>query len=411
MANKSQVQCTATPVNRGTDPNLTVWNKSSAPLMLAKPDPGQTNFRDVTTGWRWPPVRARASSGSTQVEWRVAVGATVTLAGQPRGVAAVYRGRSFGVFAPEPVELISGTDEVITPRPSMWECPDVFELTPNVAVLKYSADPHDYYSIGRWSSTGSFAGGTPARRLDQGSVYYASKSQTDSQGRRIIWAWVREEPSWGGCQRATQRCSLQSLPRVVTAEVSAWTGVRSLRFAPLPELSSLRIPGSNGGGSNLRLRAGEYTELLPPSAAALHAEVLVALNRSTAAVCPNGALELVVFRSAGEEMVVRIAMANLTADAAVVEVGRSASGPQASRLTPAVLHGATWLDPIEAEPELKLHVFADATVVETFLNGGRLAMTARAYPAAPAAGVGLRAVGCDLAVRSALAFTLAPIWQ
>ena len=151
--------------------------------------------------------------------------------------------------------------------------------------------------------------------------------------------------------------------------------------------------------------------MLPPSAAALHAEVLVALNRSTAAVCPNGALELVVFRSAGEEMVVRIAMANLTADAAVVEVGRSASGPQASRLTPAVLHGATWLDPIEAEPELKLHVFADATVVETFLNGGRLAMTARAYPAAPAAGVGLRAVGCDLAVRSALAFTLAPIWQ
>ena len=120
-AQGAQVQCMARPKDR-RDPDLAAWVRSG-PLPLKPPQAGQHNFRDDTTGWR--------TKVDGKDEWRVAVGASVNISGETRGVAAVYRSQDFATFDPEPVALVHGVDTSLPPipaegqplRPTMWECP------------------------------------------------------------------------------------------------------------------------------------------------------------------------------------------------------------------------------------------------------------------------------------------------
>ena len=472
----AQNQCTATPANR-SDPDLVVWKKGAAPLPLTKPQSNQSNFRDDTAAWRYTDAR----TGRT--EWRMAVGASMVVDGVVRGVAAVYSSNGSSNFAElsgPPIQIIHGVDSKgIQPLPTMWECPNLFELKVGVngdaartnmaeepvVVLKISAHPHDYYSLGTYSNRtsataaasyegaaaagiangdgdddgGHFVNGTDAVRIDQGSALYAATTFLDAtNGRRVMWAWIREE---GKCDSTAQACSLQSLPRLVAAEVQESTGKMWLRFPPLPALAALRIASTAVRKKGLELPGdGNFVPLLSSGGTgddadadddANHVEIMLTLSRSELAKCKSNAhgapasrgghgLEIVGFKNGatGEETVVRLLAASLTADAVAVEINRTAGTGTAAPGWPApeqLVRGSTWLNAEAAEPDLSVQVFFDGTVVEVFVMGGRMTMTARSYPApppspVPAYAVGLRAAGCPITVASVEAHSLASIW-
>jgi hypothetical protein len=406
----------------------------------------------------------------------MAVGASMVIDGVVRGVAAVYSSNGSSNFAElsgPPIQIIHGVDsKSIQPLPTMWECPNLFELKvgdaahTNVAeepvvVLKISAHPYDYYSLGtnsnRPSSTASYDGaaaagiasgdgddddghfvnGTDAVRIDQGSALYAATTFLDAtNGRRVMWAWIREEVK---CNSTAQACSLQSLPRLVAAEVQESTGRMWLRFPPLPELAALRIASTAVRKKGLALPGdGSFVPLLSSAGMgddddddANHVEIMLTVSRSELAKCKSNVhggpgsrdghgLEIVGFKNGamGEETVVRMLAASLTADAVAVEINRTAGTGTPAPGWPApeqVVRGSTWLNAEAAEPTLSVQVFFDGTVVEVFVMGGRMSMTARSYPApspspVPLYAVGLRAAGCPITVASVEAHSLASIW-
>jgi beta-fructofuranosidase len=423
-----QVQCIARPLDRDRDPDLVHWNRTG-PLGMRRPQAGEKNFRDDTTAWQ----TTRSTDGL--VEWRVGVGASMNISGQQRGVAAVYRSAdNLTTFDPKPVLVLHGVDADLVPLPSMWECPDIFRVNASGAVdllwaLKFSAAPHDYYALGDMVTGFANARASRTARIDHGSSFYASKSFVDGAGRRILWAWVKEERA---CPRSGY-CSLQSLPRVVTTETfvqgATHGGMHSwpvLRFAPLPELAMLRDVAGGVNKTGVQLKAGQLLTLPVKSP---HMELVVTVQRDQLARCTanrenpagtDGSLELIVLRSEdGEEQtIVRLSQyINETAPpmkpaTVVVAIDRSLSGPTASNKTMPLLSTPCWLADEAVEPMLKIQIFVDATIVEVFVNGGRVAMTSRVYPSANTSGqIGLRSRGgCAQLLASVEAYTLRTIW-
>ena len=122
------------------------------------------------------------------------------------------------------------------------------------------------------------------------------------------------------------------------------------------------------------------------------------------------ALELSVLGDDGgvQQTVVRLPIANLTMRALGVEIDRSAADGR-SNVPP--LRGTCWLGDRSSEPTVSIRVFVDATIVEVFVNGGRLAMTTRVYPRDSTGRLAVRAVGCcPLALASVEAYELGGIW-
>lgn len=93
---------------------------------------------------------------------------------------------------------------------------------------------------------------------------------------------------------------------------------------------------------------------------------------------------------------------------------KSQSRPQqrsAGGQTPAQppLSALCWLSPdVNTEPLLTLQVFADATIVEVFANGGRVAMATRVYPHNTDGTLALLVEGCDLTLERAEAYAMGP---
>lgn len=422
----AQVQCMARPKDRN-DPDLAEWVRTG-PLALQPPQAGQRNFRDDTTAW--------SASLDGKQEWRVGVGASMNISGVTRGVVGVYRSPDFVNFDPEPVQIIHGVDSRLPsirgtpPLPQMWECPDLFPVhadgIPEIWVLKFSADPgmRDYYVLGQMLT--SFVNATQPALIDHGSSYYASKSFVDKLGRRILWAWVKEETS---CPRS-QHCSLQSLPRVVGVETLRVGphDTQHLRFSPLPELAKLRntASGQSVDLSSVRL-AQDKLMLLPLQS--LNMEVKVTILREQLARCSGEAsLSLLVLRSKNGVEHTSIRLSNLEPGnntlhghpgsvTATVDRSKSAArepfGSDGTTVAPPPappLTASCWLSPdSQTEPELTLHVFVDSTIVESFVNSGRVAMTTRVYPHNNDGTAALLAHGCDITVHVE-AYTLRSIW-
>lgn len=112
-------------------------------------------------------------------------------------------------------------------------CPDFFPLGDRHMLLFISHNRGCQYYIGHYSDD-RFCPETHGRMTWVDNAFFAPESLLDGQGRRIMWAWVRD-----GREEETKQASgwsgTMSLPRVL------WLGEdRTLRMAPPDEMTMLR---------------------------------------------------------------------------------------------------------------------------------------------------------------------------
>lgn len=334
-----QVQCLAT-----SHDGLRTWQKHPQPVIAAPPTDlnilgaarGAPEFRDPFV-WR---------EGD---RWRMVLGSGIKDEG---GAVLLYEStdllewRYLGV-------LHSGR---FAATGAVWECPNFFELDGR-HVLLVSEQPEFKYT---YAQTGRLEGHRfvpeATSKLDFGPYFYAALSLLDTQGRRLVWGWLKEGRS-EAAQRRAGWSGVMSLPRQLSLSEGALT------LSPIPELEALR--GEPQGWSDLTLKAQERT---PPVRMAGNTFEL----RLTAELEADTAFELVVLASpSGDERTV------LRYDAA------------AQTYTVDALHASR--DP-EVQPEktsvthtlvgncLTLRVFVDRSVVETFVDE-RTCVASRVYPA------------------------------
>ena len=114
----------------------------------------------------------------------------------------------------------------------MWECPEFFPLD-GKHVLLYSAMSRVQWQVGTLDEKAMLFHPETHGTFDAGP-FYASKSQLDKDGNRILWGWIEETrpeaefsaSGWAGCM---------SLPRVLSVGPD-----NRLRARFLPALEKLR---------------------------------------------------------------------------------------------------------------------------------------------------------------------------
>jgi beta-fructofuranosidase len=204
-----------------TDPDLRVWDKLAAPVLMPPQDPKITGFRDP---FLW-------SSGDA---WCMGVGSGQRGDG---GRVLLYRSedlRKWAYLHP----LASGkknNKQTKDPVDSgeMWECPDFFALGDKY-VLLYSTERKVYWETGELDPK-ELVFHSQKRGLQDNGAFYAPKSQLDEKGRRILWGWITETrpemqyrpAGWAGCM---------SLPRELTLDSQG-----NLQMKVIPEVEELRV--------------------------------------------------------------------------------------------------------------------------------------------------------------------------
>jgi beta-fructofuranosidase len=238
---QSQTQNLAFPAN-ASDPLLLKWVKSAHnPIATAPPGYNSSFFRDPTTSWQGP-----------DREWRILVGANLGTGGNI-GTALVYKSKDFQTWSFEhPLHEVPGT--------GMWECPDFYPVALSGSklgldtsvlgasqkhVLKISSNNlrHDYYSVGTYYFNNQTyepdikqLDTAIGLRYDYGN-YYASKSFFDQhKRRRILFGWVEEsDPTQEDIAKGWS--SIQAIPRQIWLDSVTPTALLQL---PIEEVKNLR---------------------------------------------------------------------------------------------------------------------------------------------------------------------------
>jgi len=263
-------------------------------------------------------------------------------------------------------------------------CPDFFPLGDRHMLLFISHNHGCQYYIGRYENDRFFPD-THGRMSWEDYHFFAPESILDDQGRRIMWAWIRdgreektiEQSAWSGTL---------SLPRVL------WLGDdRTLRLAPPVELEQLRYhPGivdciAVESDNEVTLDGMEGKDL----------ELFIEMESGEASaygvqVCssPGGEERTLVFYDAvAKKLCIDTRNSSLGEGAKSVEGG-----------------------PFElAQGEmLKLRVFIDQSVVEVFAND-RQAVMRRIYPTREdSVGVAVFSRGGAATMRRARSWKMAP---
>jgi beta-fructofuranosidase len=208
--NFRETQCLAT----STDSQLRMWEKIVIPVLQPPQDPLLTGFRDPFF-WK---------EGDF---WFLGVGSGIRKKG---GQVLLYRSKNLRVWESVSV-LTSGTwneknttDSVDSGE--MWECPDFFQLGSQYVFL-YSTERKVFWQTGELDKKEMVFHSNKSGFLDSGS-YYAPKTQSASNGERILWGWIPEtrpeaeysKAGWAGCM---------SLPRILSINAD---GVLEMRVAP-----------------------------------------------------------------------------------------------------------------------------------------------------------------------------------
>lgn len=191
-------QCLAT----STDPELKIWRKEPR-AVIAAPPAGMAiaGFRDPAP-WR---------SGDW---WYMAIGSGMPGVG---GEILLYRSRNLRAweYLHKLVEGQGSGRRTSNPVDDgdMWECPDFFALD-DQHVLLHSTEGHVHWQSGALDESAMKFHPERAGLVDQGN-FYASKTQIDQHGHRILWGWINEQrpvseysaAGWAG---------MMSLPRVLS---------------------------------------------------------------------------------------------------------------------------------------------------------------------------------------------------
>ena len=263
-------------------------------------------------------------------------------------------------------------------------CPDLFELGAKHVLLCISHRLGCRYYVGEWRDE-QFHPESHARMSWVDNSFFAPESLVDDRGRRIMWAWILDEPLFGARTKHGWSGTL-SLPRVlslgddgllrmdVPEEIEAlrYGGVRTGQFV-VPADEEMPMDGVTGNSFELQVEL--------EGAEASHFGVKVCVS-------PDGQEETYVFYDAEEKL---------------LKVDTRGSGPED---TPRAVEAA----PLElkAGERLKLRVFVDKSVVEVFANR-RQAIARRIYPSrADSMGVRLFSAGGDTRVHSLEAWKIRP---
>jgi beta-fructofuranosidase len=232
----------------------------------------------------------------------------------------------------------------------MWECPDFFALGDAADgghhVLIYSTLGKVYWESGRLDETAMRFVPVKKGELDWGG-FYAPKTQTDAQGRRILWGWIQEKDRSDEQMRTAGWSGMMSLPRVLSMDADG-----TLKIRLLPQSSSLRA------GALESIRADGKTSVTLPQA-----------NGEMICMGETGKdFDLTVSHGASELMKVSYS----SKDHAFLADGKKiALGP---------------------EDAPRLHAFVDASVIEMIV-GERVGYTKRFYFEGPAPSIVAQATG------------------
>lgn len=294
---KPEVQCVA------TSDDLSTWTKHPRNPVIARPPEGldSPGFRDPQV-WR------------EGAEWLLAIGAGARGKG---GMVLLYSSPNLVDWTYQK-PLLTGTMRANVKDPvgsgEMWECPDFFPVG-NKHLLYVSTEDKVLYWLGTWKNRVF----TPESNgvLVYGAGY-APKSSNASQGRRIIWAWLRE--------RRDQAAQLKA----------GWSGAMSLAVVPtLAKDGTLQLQPAR---EYQQLRGKHQTGAPPEDCCEIHIE----LKGDQAFALNRGGVEVLGYDPQSR----------------MLSAGRSEA---------------------QAPPgELDLRVFLDGSVVEVFANS-KVWLTGRVY--------------------------------
>ncbi len=320
-----QAQMLATAEDEG----LLHWKKVAEPVVAAPPTGMMaTGFRD--------PCPWRESDG-----WYLVVGSGERDKG---GCVLLYRsqdlrnweylhplvhGQATGNASPDSVD-----------RGDMWECPDFFEVNGQHCLL-YSSENKVSWSTGEYDRKEHRFTIKRQGVIDHGgNAYYAPKSFSAPDGRRVLWGWVREMRAQAEFVAAGWAGAI-SLPRVMTIGKQG-----QLEMNPAVEVE--------------KLRGAEERITVKPDAphrrrlSTLRQELHVPTTFAPAAVTVR-----------------LLAQGRRVWELAVDVAGNAVRCGEISFQLPAL----PW-------PRPSLRLFLDGSVIEAFV-GGREAMTSRVYGLKP----------------------------
>lgn len=390
-----QVQNLAEPADP-SDALLRKWVKYEGnPVLVPPPRIAHKDFRDPTTAWTTP-----------EGKWRITIGSKVN----KTGISLVYDTVDFKKF-----ELLEGVLHGV-PGTGMWECVDFYPVSkvaengldtsengPAVKhVLKSSLDDdrNDYYALGTYDAVaGKWVPDNPTidvgigLRYDYGN-FYASKTFYDQEKkRRVLWAWITESDS-----EAADICkgwaSLQPIPR--TIKYDRKTGSNIITW-PVAEIENLRSNSNEfdnvvvNPGSIVPLEVGSATQLDIMAEFEIDPKVLKRVDGSNATYdCRNsggsaergalGPFGLLVLTDNGlsEQTPIYFYIAkDATGNFNTFfcnDLTRSSEATDVRKL----IYGSTV--PVLKGEKHTLRTMVDHSIVESFAQGGRTAITSRVYP-------------------------------
>jgi beta-fructofuranosidase len=273
-------------------------------------------------------------------------------------------------------QLAGGADD---PFGYMWECPDLLQLDGrDVLVISPQFDHGHAAGAARWEDVSVYAVGTldartpdfarvgEFRRIDAGPDFYAPQSFVDESGRTIMVGWMGMPDHEGQPSLAEKHPTVANgwvhcltVPRVLSLDGD------SLVQWPADELEVLRgtprSTASETGGAH-RLEADTSLGLSGANGSALDIEL--------SATCEPGGTIAVRLRDgrAGRPVVLTF---DPHAGTATLDRTRLGSG-----------EGGVHTGSFRPGPQVDARILLDHSSIEVFVDGGRLAMSARIYPVA-----------------------------
>ncbi|CAN4127581.1 unnamed protein product [Withania somnifera] len=379
-----------------SDPLLRKWVKYEGnPVLVPPPGIAKKDFRDPTTAWTTP-----------EGKWRITIGSKVN----KTGISLVYDTVDFKNF-----ELLEGVLHGV-PGTGMWECVDFYPVSkiaengldtsengPAVKhVLKSSLDDdrNDYYALGTYDAVaGKWVPDNPTidvgigLRYDYGN-FYASKTFYDQdKKRRVLWAWITESDS-----EAADICkgwaSLQPIPR--TIKLDKKTGSNVITW-PVAEVEKLRLNSNEFNksevkpGSIVPLEVGSATQLDIMAEFEVDQKVLKRIDGSNATYdcrSSGGSAQRGVLGPFGLLVLTDNYLSEQTPIYFYIakdvkgnfntffcnDLTRSSEATDVRKL----IYGSTV--PVLQGEKLSLRTLVDHSIVESFAQGGRIAITSRVYP-------------------------------
>ena len=263
-------------------------------------------------------------------------------------------------------------------------CADLFKLGDKDVLLCISHRLGCRYYLGVWKDE-QFHPESHAQMSWVDHSFFAPESLVDDKGRRIMWAWILDQPRFGA-RSARGWSGTMSLPRVLSIDDDGELGI------DVPEeIEALRQAGFRK--EDFVLPAGTDVAVDEIGGNSLELSIDMDSTEDSAfgvkvCVSPEGQEETSVFYDAREKL---------------LKIDTRRSGPHD---TPKAVEAG----PLELKPgeRLKLRVFVDRSVVEVFANG-RQAVARRIYPARrDSVGVRLFSKGAEGHVHTFEAWQIAP---